>query len=173
MSANVIYTYTDNTYVGHSYPFETEGVTFQYQRQLTRFFSMNVAAGPQRTFGTGASAALIPSQITPVASATSHVQPQDHKRQRVVLSRHQRRFGRGVWSADELDWGHCQQQFSRNWQGALTASYSQNTVTGNDRRIQQNYHATYGGGQVSRRLGRSFSGLFQLHGRNAERGQTL
>jgi hypothetical protein len=160
VSADVIYTYTDNKYLGHSYPFESEGVTLQYQRQLTRFFSMNVSAGPQRTFGTGASATLIPSEITPVASATL-----SYSRRTTTASISYSRAtnaGSGVvyGALTNSIGGTVREQFSRNWQGALTASYSQNQSLTTIAGLNEDYRATYGGGQVSRRLGRSFSGYF-------------
>ena len=159
-SADVIYTYTDNTYVGQSYPFNTEGVTFQYQRQLTHFFSMTVSAGPQRTFGTGASAKLIPSQITPVASA-SLTYGRRTTSASVTFSR-ATNAGSGVLYGALTNslGGTVREQFSRNWQGALTASYSTSTSLAEIAGINQSYHSTYGGGQLSRRLGRSFSGYF-------------
>ena len=159
-SANVIYTYTNNTFAGQSYPFETEGVTFQYQRQVTRFLTMNVSAGPQRTFGTGASAALIPSQITPVASATLTYGRRTTSAS-VFYSRATNAGSGVVYGAlTNSIGGSFQQQFSRNWQGALTASYSQNKSLATIAGLNEDYRATYGGGQVSRRLGRSFSGYF-------------
>jgi hypothetical protein len=159
-SADFIYTYTDNGYAGQSFPFETEGITFQYQRQLTHFFSMNVAAGPQRTFGTGSSATLIPSEVTPVASATL-----SYNRRTTTASVSYSRAtnaGSGVvfGALTSSIGGTVRQQFSRNWQGALTASYSENKSLATIAGLNQNYKSTFGGGQVSRRLGRSFSGYF-------------
>jgi hypothetical protein len=163
-SADIVYSYTNNTYAGNSYPFETEGITFQYQRQLTRFLSMSVAAGPQRTFGTGSTSALIPSQITPVASASL-----TYSRRTTSASVYYSRAtnaGSGVvfGALTSTAGGTVREQFSRNWQGALTVSYSQNTalatVDGVNDGANDDYRATYGGGQVSRRLGRSFSGYF-------------
>jgi hypothetical protein len=52
-SANVTYSYINDSFLGKSYPFETEGISLQYQRQVSRFFSIAVTAGPQRTFGSG------------------------------------------------------------------------------------------------------------------------
>ncbi len=159
-SANVVYSYTDNKYAGTSYPFETEGITFEYQRQLTHFLTMVVAAGPQRTFGSGSTSTLIPSQITPVANASL-----TYSRRTTTASVSYSRAtnaGSGVvfGALTSSIGGTVREQFSRNWQGALTASYSENqslvTIAG----FNENYKATYGGGQVSRRLGRSFSGYF-------------
>ena len=106
-SANVVYTYTDDTYAGYSYPFETEGVDFQYQRQLTRFFNMSVMAGPQRTFGTGAAASLIPSQDNRDRECGPDLRPQKHQCQCLLLSRHERWLRRRIWSAHELGRGQC------------------------------------------------------------------
>ena len=99
-SANAVYTYTKDTYAGADYPFTSEGVTFQYQRQLTRFLSMTVAGGPQRTAGSGATEALIPSQITGVGNAGADLCAEDDECERLVCARYQQRLGRGVWSAD-------------------------------------------------------------------------
>jgi hypothetical protein len=159
-SAEFIYSYTNNTYAGKSYPFESEGVTLQYQRQLTRFLTMNVAAGPQRTFGSGASATLIPSQITPVASASL-----TYSRRTTTASVSYSRAtnaGSGVLygALTNTIGGTVREQFSRNWQGALTASYSQSKSLAEIAGVDEDYHSTYGGGQISRRLSRSFSAYF-------------
>ena len=159
-SANVVYSYTNDTYLGQSYPFESEGVTLEYQRQLTRFFSMNVAAGPQRTFGSGSSSTLIPSQITPVASA-SLIYARRTTSASVSFSR-ATNAGSGVvyGSLTTSIGGTVREQFSRNWQGALTASYSKNKSLATIAGLNEDYNSTYGGGQVSRRLSRSFSAYF-------------
>ncbi len=156
-SANVVYTYTNDTYLGKSYPFESEGITLEYQRQLTRFFSMNVAAGPQRTFGSGSTSGLIPSEITVVANAGL-----TYSRRTTTASLFFARAtnaGSGVvlGALTNSFGGTVREQFSRNWQGALTASYAQSKSLAVIDGIGQDYHSTYAGGQVSRRLGRSFS----------------
>jgi hypothetical protein len=159
-SADVIYTYTDNTYAGQSYPFETEAVTFQYQRQLTHFLTMNVSAGPQRTFGTGAAATFIPSEITPVAGA-SLTYSRKTTTASVSYSRATNAGSGVVYGAlTSSIGGTVREQFSRNWQGALTASYSQNTSLATIAGVNEDYRATYGGGQLSRRLSRTFSTYF-------------
>jgi hypothetical protein len=56
--------------------------------------------------------------------------------------------------------GTVREQFSRNWQGALTASYSKNKSLATIAGLNEDYNSTYGGGQVSRRLSRSFSAYF-------------
>jgi len=160
VSADVVFSYTNDSYLGVSYPFESEGITFDYQRQLTRFFSMNVSAGPQRTFGTGAAAALIPSQITPVASA-SLTYARKTTTAIVTYSRATNAGSGVVYGAlTNAIAGTVRQQFSRNWQGALTASYSQNTALAKIDGFDEDYRSTFGGGQLSRRLGRSFSAYF-------------
>jgi opacity protein-like surface antigen len=159
-SANVTYSYTNDKYVGNSYPFESEGVTFQYQRQMSRFFSVNVTAGPQRTFGSGSTASLIPSQITVVGNAGLSYNRRGTNAS-VSYSR-ATNSGSGVLYGALTDTivGTVRRQFSRNWQGALTASYSKSTALAQIAGFDQSYQGTYGGGQVSRRLGRSFSGYF-------------
>ena len=159
-SANVVYSYTDNKYAGQSYPFETEGITFEYQRQLTHFLTMNVSAGPQRTFGSGSTETLIPSQITPVASASL-----TYSRRTTTASVSYSRAtnaGSGVvfGALTSTIGGTVREQFSRNWQGALTASYAQSESLAEIAGINEDYHSTYGGGQISRRLSRSFSAYF-------------
>ena len=56
--------------------------------------------------------------------------------------------------------GAVRKQFSRDWQGALTASYSKNTSLAQIAGFEQSYQSNYGGGQLSRRLSRSFSAYF-------------
>ncbi len=159
-SADVVYTYTEDTYGGFTYPFETEGVNLSYQRQVSRFFTMSVSAGPQRTFGTGAAALLIPSQITVVGNASLN-----YSRKTTSASLYFSRAtnaGSGVvyGALTNSIGGTVREQFSRNWQGALTASYSQSTSLAEIDGISQDYHSIYGGGQLSRRLSRSFSAYF-------------
>lgn len=159
-SANVNYSYTNDSFLGNSFPFETEGVSLQYQRQVSRFFTVAVTAGPQRTFGSGTTSTLIPSSITVVGNATV-----SYARRRTNASISYARAtnsGSGVVYGALTDSivGSLRQQFSRNWQGALTASYSQSTALGNIAGANESFRGTYGGGQISRRLGRSFSGYF-------------
>jgi hypothetical protein len=159
-SANVTYSYTKDTFLGESYPFESEGISLQYQRQISRFFSVTVTAGPQRTFGSGTTSALIPSSITAVGNAGI-----SYSRRRTNASISYARAtnsGSGVVYGALTDTvvGSIRQQFSRNWQGALTASYSQSTALGKVAGADQNFRGTYGGGQLSRRLGRAFSAYF-------------
>ena len=160
VGANVVYTYTNDTYAGYSYPFETEGVNLQYQRQLTRFLTMSVSAGPQRTFGTGAAAPLIPSQITPVVSAGLTYSRRTSTAS-VSFSRATNSGSGVVFGAlTNTFGGTVREQFSRDWQGALTASYSQSTSLAQVAGFDEDYHSTFGGGQLSRRLSRSFSAYF-------------
>ncbi len=159
-SANFVYSYTNDKYAGYSYPFQTEGIDLQYQRQLTRFFNINVMAGPQRTFGTGAAAPLIPSQITVVASAALTYARRSTTAS-VFFSRATNAGSGVVYGAlTNSIGGSVQRQFSRNWQGALTASYSQSTSLANLAGFSEDYHSTYGAAQVSRRLSRSLSAYF-------------
>ncbi|MEO8735166.1 MAG: hypothetical protein ABI380_01355 [Edaphobacter sp.] len=159
-SANATYSYTNDKYFGTSYPFEAEGITLQYQRQVSRFLTVSVSGGPQRTFGSGATSSLIPSSITGVGSASVI-----YNRLRTSMSvgyARETNSGSGVVLGALTDSisGSLRQQFSRNWQGALTASYSQSSSLSNFAGADQNYHSTYGGGQISRRLGREFSAYF-------------
>ncbi len=159
-SADVVYTYTTDTYAGYSYSFETEGINFSYQRQVSRFFSISVSAGPQRTFGTGEAVVLIPSQTTVVGSASLNYSRRATSAS-VYFSRATNAGSGVVFGAlTNSIGGTVRQQFSRNWQGALTASYSQSSSLSDVAGFAEDYHATYGGGQLSRRLGRSFSAYF-------------
>jgi hypothetical protein len=159
-SANVNYAYTNDTYLGKSYPFVAEGITLQYQRQIGRFFSVSVAAGPQRRVGSGLTASLIPSEITVVGNAgisyTRRSTTADISFSRGTNS------GSGVLIGALTDTvvGSVRRQFDRNWKGALTASYSESSQLEQIAGYDENFKGTYGGGQVSRRLGRSFSGYF-------------
>jgi hypothetical protein len=159
-SADVNYAYTTDTYLGNSYPFVTEGIRLQYQRQIGRFFSVNVAAGPQRRVGSGSTVSLIPSDITVVGNAgisyTRRNTTADISYSRGTNS------GSGVLIGALTDTvvGSVRRQFDRNWKGALTASYSQSSELEQIAGYDENFKGTYGGGQLSRRLGRSFSGYF-------------
>jgi hypothetical protein len=159
-SANVTYSYTNDKYFGNSYPFEAEGITLQYQRQISRFFTVAVTGGPQRTLGSGSTSALIPSSITGVGTGSL-----SYARRRTNASISYARAtnsGSGLVFGALTDTvvGTVRQQFSRNWQGALTASYSQSSSLANVLGTGENFHSTYGGGQLSRRLGREFSTYF-------------
>jgi hypothetical protein len=156
-SASVVYAYTNDSYLGTSYPFESEGVNLQYQRQISRFFNVNLTAGPQRTSGSGTTAALIPSQITVVGSASLGYTRRDTSAS--VSFARATNSGSGVLYGALSDTvvGSARKQFSRNWQGALTASYSKSTSLAQIAGFEQNYQSTYGGAQLSRRLSRSFS----------------
>jgi len=171
-SANVMYSYTNDTYGGNSYPFEAEGITLQYQRQLSRFLSVNVAAGPQRTFGSGSTSSLIPSQITVIGNAgVSYV------RRSTTLSAGYARATNGgsgvVYGAltDSVS-GSVRRTFGSDWQGALTASYSRSTALAKIAGADENYRSTYGGGQLSRRLGRDFSAFFSYTAVTQSEGST-
>ncbi|MGA7158355.1 MAG: hypothetical protein WBY53_16015 [Acidobacteriaceae bacterium] len=159
-SAQVVYTYTKNTFQGLVFPFTTEGVTFQYQRQLSRFLTVNLTGGPQRTYGTGATEAVMPSQITAVGSA-GMTYARRTTTANISFAR-TTNAGSGVVYGALTDTvaGSLQKQFSRNWQGALTASYSKNTALAQVPGFDDNYDAIYGGGQISRRLGRAWSAYF-------------
>ncbi len=159
-SADVVYTYVNNSFLGTSYPFQAEGITFQYQRQLSRFLTVAVSGGPQRTSGSGATASLIPSQITGVGSATLNYNRRDTGASISFARATNSGSGVVLGAITNTIAGSVRRQFSRNWQGALTASYSDNTSLSETVGFDENYKSTYGGGQVSRRLGRSFSGYF-------------
>ena len=175
VGANVNYSYTNNTYLGTSYPFEAEGVSFTYQRQVSKFFSLSLAGGPQRTSGSGSNPSVIPSEITGVGTATI-----SYSRRRTTASLGYARAtnsGSGVVFGALTDsiTGSIRQQFSRDWQGALTASYSDNSPLSNVAGLNQTYRSTYGGGQISRRLGREFSAYFSYTAvtQNESRGASL
>ena len=157
-SANVTYSYTNDTYFGNSYPFESEGITLQYQRQISRFFSISVSGGPQRTFGSGSTSSLIPSSITGIGNGSLNYTRRSTNAS--ISYARATNSGSGVVFGALTDTvvGSVRQQFSRNWQGAITASYSQSSALANIAGTGQNFHGTYGGGQLSRRLGREFSG---------------
>jgi hypothetical protein len=159
-SASVVYAYTNDSYLGTSYPFESEGINFQYQRQISRFFNVNLTAGPQRTSGSGTTAALIPSQITVVGSASLAYARRDTSASVSFVRATNSGSGVLYGALSDSIVGTLRKQFSRNWQGALTGSYSKSTSLAQIVGFEQNYQSTYAGGQFSRRLGRSFSGYF-------------
>jgi hypothetical protein len=160
VSANVNYSYTNDTFLGSSYPFETEGISVQYQYQVSRFFSLNVSAGPQRTFGSGSTAALLPSQITVVGSAGLSYNRRGTSASVSYARATNSGSGELYGALTDTVVGTVRRQFSRDWQAALTASYSKSTSLAQIPGFEQDYQSTYGGGQVSRRLGRSFSAYF-------------
>lgn len=165
-SASVVYSYTNDSFLGVSYPFETEAITLQYQRQVTRFLSVMVMGGPQRMFGTGAAAGLIPSSITGVGSA-SVTYARRSTTANISYARASNSGSGVVYGAltDSVS-GSVSRQFSRNWQGALTASYSKSTALGNIAGVDGNFSGTVGGAQISRRLGNSFSAYFSYTAQN-------
>jgi hypothetical protein len=164
MSASVNYSYTNDSLAGVSYPFETEGISLQYQRQVSHFFTVSVAAGPQRTFGSGSTASLIPSQITVVGNASLTYNRRGTTASVSYLRATNSGSGELYGALTDTIAGAVRKQFSRNWQGALTASYSKSTSLAQVAGFEQDYQSTYGGGQISRRLGRSFSGYFSYTG---------
>jgi hypothetical protein len=154
-SANVSYSYTSDQYQGTTLPFTTEGIGLQYQRQLSRFFSVNVSAGPQRTYGTGLAEILIPARIDLVASAgITYVR----RGTTINLS-----YGRATNSGSGVVYGALtddvvltlQRQLSRNWQGSLTASYARSAALADIPGLPTLTQGIYGGAQISRKISRS------------------
>jgi hypothetical protein len=164
--ANVTYSYTDDTYLGSSYPFEAEGISLQYQRQISRFFTVAVTGGPQRTSGSGATSSLIPSSITGVGTATLTYSRRATSASIGFARATNSGSGVVVGALTDTIVGSLRQQFSRNWQAALTASYSQSSPLANVAGAEADFHSTYGGAQVSRRLGREFSGYLSYTAAN-------
>ncbi len=159
-SASAVYSYTNDTYQGTSFPFTTEAIMLQYQRQITQFLTVNVSVGPQRMYGTGAAELLIPAQMTVVGSAALSYTRRTTSAS-ITFSRASN-AGSGVMYGALTDTvaGVLQKQLSRNWVGALTASYSDNTALGQFAGVDDDYDATYGGGQISRKMGRAWSAYF-------------
>ena len=154
-SANVNYSYTTDQYLGANLPFTSEGISFQYTRQLSHFFNITASIGPQRTYGSGVAAPLIPAQIFVVGNAGLNY---TRKFTSVSLS-----YSRATNSGSGVVYGaltdnvvlSASQQLSRNWQVAANASYARSSALADIAGIPTLTTGIYGGAQVSRKLSRS------------------
>lgn len=154
-SANVNYVYTTDQYLGSNLPFTSEGISFQYTRQLSHFFNMTASAGPQRTYGSGIAAPLIPSKIFVVASAGLN-----YTRRFTTVSLG---YSRATNSGSGVVYGaltdsvvlSASQQLTRNWQVAANASYARSSSLAKIVGVPTLSTGIYGGAQVSRKLNRS------------------
>ena len=159
-SANVNYAYTSDQYLGASLPFTSEGISFQYQRQLSRFFNITASAGPQRTYGSGIAAPLIPGRYIVVASAGLN-----YTRRFTTVSLG---YSRATNSGSGVVYGaltdavtlSAQQQLSRNWQVAANASYARSSALATIVGVPTLTTGIYGCAQVSRKLSRSLFAYF-------------
>ncbi len=160
VSADVIYTYSTDTGDGLVLPFTTEAISIQYQRQLTPLLSFTVAAGPQRTYGTGVAEALLPAEISMVGSAGVVYQ---RKMSSASLS-----FSRATDTGSGMVFGAMvdtvagtlSRQFNRAWAGSLTGSWSKSTALGQVPGFDLDYDSTAYGAQVTRSLGKDWSTYF-------------
>lgn len=154
-SASVNYVYTTDQYLGGNLPFTSEGISLQYQRQLSHFFTMTVGAGPQRIYGSGLAAPLIPSRITVAANAGLN-----YTRRFTTVSLN---YSRATNSGSGVVYGaltdsvvlSAQQQLTSNWQVAANASYARSSSLADIAGIPTLATGIYGGAQVSRKLSRS------------------
>jgi hypothetical protein len=152
---SVNYVYTTDQYLGANLPFTSEGISFQYTRQLSPFFSVNASAGPQRIYGSGVAAPLIPSRITVVAGAGLNY---TRKFTTVSLG-----YSRATNSGSGVVYGaltdsvvlSASQQLSRNWQVAANASYARSSSLAQIATVPSLSTGIYGGAQLSRKLSRS------------------
>ena len=160
VNATVNYEYTTDSFEGFVLPFTAESVIVEYQKQITPLLSINVSGGPQRTYGTGLTEALLPAQITMVGSA-GLVYQRKLSSASIYFSR-ATNAGSGVVYGALTDTvaGVYNHQFNSVWQGALTGSWAKSTALGQVPGYDLNYDATYGGAQISRSLGRSWSTYF-------------
>jgi hypothetical protein len=155
-SANLTYSYTSDDLSGASFPFTSEGLNFQYQRQFTRFLSGSVSGGPQFAYGTGVAESLIPRRLDLVANAGL-----SYTRRVTTLSVTYARAtnsGSGVIYGALTDdvAGTLSRQFGRAWQAALTASYARSSALAQVAGVPSLTQGVYGGAQLSRKLSRSF-----------------
>ncbi|MFP5231635.1 MAG: hypothetical protein ACLGQX_03280 [Acidobacteriota bacterium] len=160
VNATVNYEYTKDSFQGFVLPFTTESIIVEYQKQLTPLLSINVSGGPQRTYGTGLTEALLPSQITMVGSA-GLVYQRKVTSASVYFSR-ATNAGSGVVYGALTDTvaGVYNHQFNSVWQGALNGSWAKSTALAQVPGYDLNYDAAFGGAQISRSLGRSWSTYF-------------
>ena len=158
VGVSATYSYSSQQYQNLTLPFTTEGLMFQYQRQWSRTLSMSVAAGPQRTYGTGAAEVFMPAQLDFVANAGL-----TYTRKLTSASLTYSRATNGgsgvIYGAltDSLSLS-AQRQFSRNWQAAVTGSYFRSVALAQVPGFNENFQGTDGSIQLSRKIGRSFSG---------------
>ena len=170
LGADATYDYTTDQYQGGNFDFTSEGLTFYYKRQWSHAISMSIALGPQRTYGSDATALLIPSQINLTANVGL-----TYTRKMTSVGLY---YSRATNSGSGVVYGaltddvtiNVQQQFMRNWQVALTGSYIRSSsLTGSYIRssslaqiaaINTVTQGIYGGVQASRKINRSLSGYF-------------
>jgi hypothetical protein len=156
--AAVTYDHTTDQFLGSNFPFTSEGLTFQYQRQWSHALSMHIALGPQRTYGSGAT--LIPSQINLAADAEI-IYTRELTSASLTYTRGTNN-GSGVVDgafSDDVSL-YVQHQLSRNWEVALTGSYVRSSSLAPIGGIIAVTQGIFGGVQASRKINRSLSGYF-------------
>jgi hypothetical protein len=160
LGADATYDYTTDQYQGGNFDFTSEGLTFYYKRQWSHAISMSIALGPQRTYGSDATALLIPSQINLTANVGL-----TYTRKMTSVGLY---YSRATNSGSGVVYGaltddvtiNVQQQFMRNWQVALTGSYIRSSSLAQIAAINTVTQGIYGGVQASRKINRSLSGYF-------------
>ncbi len=160
VNATVNYGYTTDSFQGFVLPFTTESIIVEYQKQITPLLSINVSGGPQKSYGTGLTEALFPPQIFMVGSA-GLVYQRKLTSASIYFSR-ATNAGSGIVYGALTDTvaGVLSRQFNEVWQGALTGSWAKSTALAQVPGYDLNYDATYGGAQISRSIGRSWSAYF-------------
>ncbi len=158
VGASVTYGYTSEQFQNINLPFTTEGLMLQYQRQWSRTLSMSVSAGPQRTYGTGASEAFMPAQIDFVANAAL-TYTRKVTSASLIYSRATNGGSGVVYGAltDTVSLS-AQRQMGRKWQAAVTGSYFRSIALAQVPGFNENYQGTDGSVQISRQISRSLSG---------------
>jgi hypothetical protein len=158
--ANVTYNQTTDEFEGSNFPFTSEGVTIQYQRQMSRSLSMSVALGPQRVYGTGASTTLIPSEINLIGNAGITFAGK--------FTNANLTYARATNSGSGVQYGSLsdtvifdiQRQLSRNWQAAINGSYFRSSSLAQIGGFDEETHGVYSGIQLSRKINRTLFGYF-------------
>ncbi len=158
----VNYNYSNFTYPGSNYSYTAQGATVDYSRQWNRKLTTDVYAGPQRISSSGsfmsASSGVLPAstEITAGASASYAARTLFYN---VNYSRGANN-GAGVLPGSFSDniTGTVHRQFGRDWNVSGSLGWSRTTTLASLETYTFNTNSVFAGGQVSRTIGRQFSG---------------
>jgi hypothetical protein len=154
-------TYSTFSYTNNSSSFNTRGLNFGYNRQLSKELSFEASAGPQWVNSfiadptlTGVSTPIAsPARLNAAANASLSY---THKHMNASAG-----YSRGVNAGSGVQVGglsdsisaQVQRNWGRSWAAALSAGYSRTTGLV----VNGTTSSLYTGAQVSRGLGRNFS----------------
>ena len=158
-----IFSYSD---LGDGTSFQSRGLSASFQRQLSRSLTANVSGGPEWINGSGSLG--IPSRLTFTAGAglgyTVRVYAVNAGYSRGVNG------GAGVQPGGISDAisGAVQRPFGTAWSASANVGYARTQGLSSGPAVANlallgltangNYHSLYAGGQISRRINKSFSG---------------